>query len=134
MVNLRREAARLTITCLSNTLGSGFKKFLRLRHHIVVLMLCLTIGLSNSSAALAQQISGTISGQVSDERSAVISGAAVTIESVELAIKRLTKTNNEGYFVVPNLPVGIYKVSVEAQGFNPFIQESIKLDVGSTFN
>jgi hypothetical protein len=84
--------------------------------------------------AIAQQVNGTISGRVTNDRDEVIVGAEVTVESAELAIKRETTTNDEGYFTVPNLPVGIYLVNVRAPGFADFKEEKVKLDVGGSLN
>ena len=90
--------------------------------------------LASVSVTLAQQVNGTIAGRVLNEREEVIAGATVTVESAALAIKRTTTTNEEGYFIVPNIPVGIYRVTVKASGFGDFTQDNIKLDVGSTFD
>src|SRR5262245_44709605 len=84
--------------------------------------------------AFAQQVNGSISGRVVNERDEVVPGATVTVESAELAIRRATTSNEEGYFTMPNLPVGVYLVTVTAAGFADFKQENIKLDVGGAFN
>jgi hypothetical protein len=83
--------------------------------------------------ALAQQVNGAIAGRVVNERDEVIPGAVVTAESAEISIKRSTTTNEEGYFTIPNLPAGAYKVTVKATGFSDVMQENIKLDVGGNF-
>lgn len=82
---------------------------------------------------IAQQINGAISGRVLNERSEVIPNATVTVESTALSVKRTTTTDQEGYFTVPNLPAGSYKVTINATGFSDFRQENIKLDVGGNF-
>jgi len=81
--------------------------------------------------ASAQQITSSISGTVADENGSLIPNAAVVVESAELAVKRSATTNEEGYFTVTNLPVGLYRVSVQAAGFSNFAQESVKVDVGA---
>ncbi len=81
----------------------------------------------------AQQINGTLSGRVLNEREEVIPGAFITIESTELSFKRVTTSNEEGYFIVLNLQVGTYKVTIKATGFGDFMQENIKLDIGGNF-
>lgn len=80
----------------------------------------------------AQQINATLSGFVLDVNKAVVPNATVLIESSELAIQRSATTNDEGYFIVASLPVGEYRLSVQAEGFAPFVQEHIKVDVGNT--
>jgi hypothetical protein len=86
-----------------------------------------------SQTPLAQQINATVSGNVTNERAEVVPRASVIVESPELGVQRMTATNDEGYFVVPNLPVGLYRVTVEAEGFAAYVQDNIKLDVGNTF-
>jgi hypothetical protein len=80
-----------------------------------------------------QQINGTINGRVLNERDEVVPGASIDVESAELAIRRTATANEEGYFTIPNLPVGIYRVVVKATGFGDFRQANIKLDVGGAF-
>ncbi|MGH9939744.1 MAG: carboxypeptidase regulatory-like domain-containing protein, partial [Blastocatellia bacterium] len=98
-----------------------------------LLIAALLIALGGAMAVYAQ-INGSISGRVVNERDEVVSGATVTIESAELAIIRSTTSNEEGYFTVPSLPVGVYVVTIKAAGFADFKQENIKLDVGGAFN
>ena len=82
----------------------------------------------------AQQITASISGNVADENKSAIPNASITVESPQLAIKRNTTTNDEGYFIVTNLPVGLYRVTVQSTGFSDFIQENVKVDVGITLS
>jgi hypothetical protein len=107
----------------------------RTRSRLIILVAALIIFQPAVVPAFAaQQITGTISGTVMDETRAVIPNASVTIESEALAVARKTTTNEAGYFTAPNLPVGIYRLKVEATGFTVFVREAIKLDVGSTFD
>ena len=81
-----------------------------------------------------QQITASISGVVADENKSLIPNAAVNVESASLAVKRNTTTNDEGYFIVTNLPIGLYRVTVQATGFSDSIQENVKVDVGITLS
>ncbi|HWS86742.1 MAG TPA: carboxypeptidase regulatory-like domain-containing protein [Pyrinomonadaceae bacterium] len=92
----------------------------------------LAVGLPR--AAAAQQINASITGTVTTAREEVVPGASVVVESRELAVRRTAATDGEGFFVVPNLPVGVYRVTVEAEGFAAVVQENVKLDVGNTFS
>ena len=85
-----------------------------------------------SSVARAQQANASLAGTVTDEKNAVVAGASVTVESPQLAVIRTTTTNADGYFIVTNLPVGVYSVKVVAQGFKSFLQENVKADVATT--
>ena len=70
--------------------------------------------------ALAQsQTTGRIAGTVKDQNGAVIVGAAVTVTSVATAGERKATTDTDGYYAVPLLSPGTYRVRVAASGFNP---------------
>src|SRR6266849_987857 len=90
--------------------------------------------LAFSGAAGAQQVNASIAGSVTDEARSVIPNASVVIESAPLAVHRTATTNAEGYFIVTNLPVGVYRVTVDAEGFGSYSQTNIKLDVGNTLS
>src|SRR5215467_11275724 len=65
----------------------------------------------------AQTIVGRISGTVTDQQGAVIPGAAVTITNEATDVKRTLTTDENGFYVATNLPIGNYGVMVEHQGF-----------------
>lgn len=68
-------------------------------------------------AALAQAVSGEVTGLVTDQNSAVIVKAVVTATNVETGVAQKTLTNSIGQFRLINLPVGKYDISVSATGF-----------------
>src|SRR4030095_15542529 len=84
--------------------------------------------------AVAQQITSSVTGVVIDENKSLVPNAAVVVESTQLSIRRTATTNEEGYFNVPNLPVRLYRVSVQAPGFSDYAQENVKVDVGITLS
>lgn len=85
----------------------------RLTRHFALLaaIALVAVGLPRTSAA--QQINATINGTVTTVREEVVPNASVVVESRELAVRRTATTDGEGFFVVPNLPVGVYRVTVE---------------------
>lgn len=85
-----------------------------------------------SSAAAAQDTTGTINGTVSDASGSAVAGATVTITDTNknnIVVRTLT-TSNEGSYSAPNLAVGVYQVTVEAANFKKSVQTDVKLDVG----
>ncbi|HXI93540.1 MAG TPA: TonB-dependent receptor [Blastocatellia bacterium] len=69
--------------------------------------------------ALAQsQTTGRIAGTVKDPNGAIIVGAEVTVKSLATADERKVTTDTEGYYAVPLLSPGTYRVRVAARGFN----------------
>ncbi|MBS1821856.1 MAG: TonB-dependent receptor [Acidobacteria bacterium] len=68
--------------------------------------------------AVAQTITGTISGTITDSTGANIKGATVTLTNTDRGqdLRTLT-TNGDGFYTAASLPLGTYTVKIEAQGF-----------------
>ena len=62
----------------------------------------------------AQEITGNISGTVTDPSGSVIPNAAVTAVNTGTGAARATQTTSAGVFFLNNLPVGNYTLSVES--------------------
>lgn len=65
----------------------------------------------------AQTETGQITVKAVDPQGAVISGATVTVKSVERGTTQTATTNDEGIAVITNLQPGLYDVIVGASGF-----------------
>jgi outer membrane receptor protein involved in Fe transport len=73
------------------------------------------------------QTSGSISGEVKDEKAAVVTNATVTVRNVKTNETRTTSTDGDGRYRFTGMPVGDYEVSVESAGFAKYIQSGISL-------
>src|SRR5262245_55253223 len=80
----------------------------------------------------AQSATGTLSGQVSDQSNAVITGAKVTAINISTGTKRQVTTNEQGYFTIPLLPPSRYTVTVEQKGFASAEVKNVELNVNTT--
>ena len=80
--------------------------------------------------ALLAQISANLSGTVTDQSGATVSGAAVTVKDLETGAIRTTTTGAAGQYQEFSLPVGRYEVRVAKQGFAEQIRTGIRLVVG----
>jgi hypothetical protein len=78
------------------------------------------------------QATAQISGAVRDQSGAVLPGAEVTATQTDTAVSRMTITNETGYYVLPNLPLGPYRLEASLPGFRTFVQTGIVLQVGSS--
>ena len=76
------------------------------------------------------QITASISGRVEDASNAGISGATVTVKSVETGATRVATTDDSGSFTVLSLPLGPQEVKAEKAGFQPAVRTGISLSVG----
>src|ERR1700726_4549990 len=78
---------------------------------------------------LYSQSNGSLSGTVADKTGSVISGATVKVTSQGTGLTREVKTDDSGHYLVPVLPVAIYTIRVESQGFQTTEQKDIRLQV-----
>src|SRR5438876_527378 len=80
-----------------------------------------------SSVLFAAEPTGTLAGTVSDPAGAVVAGAKVVATNTQTSLTREMQTGTDGGFVFPLLPVGPYKVVVEAAGFGRYQQTGLQL-------
>jgi outer membrane receptor protein involved in Fe transport len=88
------------------------------------LVSCITIS--------AQTAYTSVTGTVTDQNGAVIPGAKVTATNKATNYERIGVTNEEGVFVIPNLPVGNYDVKITFQNFKDYQFTGVILNVGQT--
>jgi hypothetical protein len=72
-----------------------------------------------------------ISGRVEDATGAVVVGAQVRATQIDTGRVRTVTTDTVGAYMVPNLPVGSYKLEVTESGFRAYVQSGIVLQVGN---
>ena len=70
------------------------------------------------------------SGLIQDPSGLKITEAEITLRNEQTGGKRVTKSNDEGFYSVFSLSPGVYRISVHAASFETVIREGIKLDVG----
>lgn len=83
--------------------------------------------LSSAIPSAAQIDRGTIEGLVKDPSNAVVPGASVKIVQTATNVAYDLVTNAEGLYTAPNLPVGTYRVVIQAPGFATFSREPIEV-------
>lgn len=74
------------------------------------------------------QSSGSLSGTVTDPNGAVIQGTIITVKNSSTNLTRTTNTSAEGRWTLTNLPVGIYTLSFEKEGFKKAISENVAVE------
>jgi len=75
------------------------------------------------------QATGSFSGTVADKSGSVISGASVKATSESTGLSREAKTDDAGHYLIPLLPVAVYTLHVEYQGFQTTEQRGVRLQV-----
>ena len=92
----------------------------------VLFLVCLSL---NAFCLFAQSPNGNINGLVSDPSRAAVVGAEIVAVNDVTGVQYTTKTNDEGIYVLPNLPPGPYRVQVSKIGFKTLVKPDIVLNV-----
>src|SRR4051794_39705450 len=91
---------------------------------MLVLLACAT--------AFAQQTTGIVTGRVLDQQGAAIPGVTVTAKSTTTGFTRTEVSDGEGVYRLSALPVGIYEVTAELQGFTTVSKKDVEVNVAQT--
>ena len=86
------------------------------RRELILIIVLVSMGLS--SVTVAQSPQATISGIVTDPSGGVIPGVSVTAVSLSTGLRTAVITNDQGFFVLTQLPIGSYSLEAEMTGFN----------------
>ena len=101
-----------------------------MKRRVVVMLIALFASLYGAAGgAMAQTATGQITGTVKDANGAVLAKAKVKVNSASTGLARETATNDDGSFSFPLLPVGVYAVTVEQQGFQTARKSNITINV-----
>jgi hypothetical protein len=97
------------------------------------IVLCLA-ALALAVSAFGQDLgSAVLSGDVTDPSGAVVSGAAVTVQTKATGLSRSATTNGTGLFIVNGLAPGAYEVRIAAKTFSSTVT-NVQLEVGQQQN
>src|SRR3989449_3715717 len=80
-----------------------------------------------SGEALAQSVSGSISGSVTDANGGLVAGATVTLINDQNKASRSISTNEAGRFEFAALQPGLYTIKVEHAGFQTLLKQKVVL-------
>ena len=95
----------------------------------VLVYLVIAFAICTPLHVFAQTYEGRILGTITDQSGAAVREAKVTITNVDTGVGRELVTNDAGDYVAPNLAPGVYKVTVEAQGFTRMEKSGTRLEV-----
>jgi hypothetical protein len=99
---------------------------------IVPLCLCIV-----ALPGMAQTVTGSIRGTITDSTGAIVPGATVTATNTATGVETAAKANEAGEYSIRFLQIGQYKLTAKAQGFatakyGPFsleIDQTAKIDI-----
>lgn len=83
-----------------------------MRKNIKSFLQALSLVFCLVTITFGQSTSGSIEGVVKDEKGAVIPGASVTVEGLDVGFKQTVQTGNDGFYRLKVVPAGNYRVTV----------------------
>ncbi len=98
---------------------------MRSRFHAARGVVCLLAMVALSSIASAQDYRAKVQGLVADPSQASIVGAKVTLKNVNTGVADTKQTDSMGRYLFDLVIPGTYSVTVEAAGFQRFLQENV---------
>ncbi len=94
-------------------------------HRLRCAVCCIALSLLFVGVASGQEYRARVQGQVKDPSQAAIVGAKVTLKNVNTGIEAAKETDSTGRYLFDFVQPGTYTISVEAAGFQRFVQENI---------
>ena len=106
---------------------------IRVNYRVSVIVLFVLVGILTPTRSMAQAVAiAEVTGTVSDPSGAAVASAQVKMTETDKQQVRTTVTDSQGRYTLPNLPVGPYRLEVQADGFKSYIQSGITLQVGNS--
>ena len=102
----------------------------RLAANAALLLVALLLFLPAAHA----QLSGSLSGTVTDPSGSVVPNAKITLTNQASQEQREITSNKDGYFAFAAVLPGTYKVKVEVPSFKAWEQAGIEMHPGDTRN
>ncbi|HEU0005007.1 MAG TPA: carboxypeptidase-like regulatory domain-containing protein, partial [Terriglobia bacterium] len=100
-----------------------------------ILMACLLVlglALSLAPVVVAQTVTATLTGTVSDASGALVPNVKIVATNQGTKIEYTAQSNESGVYTIPFLPIGSYVVTGEVSGFKKVVTNPIKLEVNQT--
>ena len=98
---------------------------------IGLLILVVVVSLFGAEALFGQTGTSSVRGTISDKSGSTVAGARVTVSSSAQALERSAETGASGEYEFLALPPGVYKLTVEKDGFRKYEQNNLHLLVNS---
>jgi Carboxypeptidase regulatory-like domain len=103
----------------------------RANNSVKVILLILATVLMFSTSAVAQVVSGSISGTTKDQNGAIVPGALITAKNERTGEERTATANADGTYTIPALKASSYTVTATATGLTAQVP-NLELNVGQS--
>lgn len=84
------------------------------------------------SPLVAQTVTGTMRGRVTDRSGGALPGVTVTMRNAETGLERVDVTGKDGSYSATFLPTGRYNVQAELAGFGTMRRQNVRIDLNQT--
>src|SRR5712692_11946750 len=99
---------------------------------LAVLAIAIFFGCANAAYPQASAGLAQLNGTVRDESGGAVAKASVTLREMDTNRVYTAASNDDGFYVVPNLLPGRYELKVAYTGFANFVRTEILLSVAQT--
>lgn len=103
-----------------------------LARHSSRIVLGLLVAMLLSTSVIAQSITGSVSGIVTDSNGAAIPGATVTLVGNQKNDTRNSSTSDSGRFNFAAVQPGVYTIKIEQRGFQTHEQKAVVLSANES--
>src|SRR6516164_7201652 len=93
------------------------------------LQFVLTAAMICISVCFGQQITGSITGTVTDPAGAAVSGAAAKLTNTGTGLVQNATSDDTGNFRFLLLPIGTYSLQISMSGFKSFVRDGLIVEV-----
>jgi len=100
-------------------------------HRVKETILYLLVAILVVPFTVQAEVTGKITGVVTDPSGSVIAGATVAVTNAATGVKQITRTDQNGAFTFPVLPVGQYQIEVTSDGFKDYRKSGLVIDIDS---
>jgi hypothetical protein len=80
-------------------------------------------------APLFAQGRAQISGTVTDQSGAAVPDVEISVTQNATGLKRTATSDSKGFYIIPDLPLGPYKLQATKMGFRTFVRPDVLLQV-----
>ena len=121
-----------SVTSLKYSIEMKMMTIWRCRMGTLPFGLFLFASLIVGNTCFAQVDRAGLSGTVTDGSGRRLPGARITALQISTALVRETVSSSNGTYDIPELPIGLYRVTCSAPGFKETVFENLELTVGHT--
>ena len=96
-----------------------------------LILLLVTMSAPSPAGAQSNAIDGAVNGYVTDSTGGRLPDCTVDLRNQDTNVHTVRRSDKDGYFRFPLVPVGTYAITVKAEGYADYVHNGITVEVGS---